>query len=124
MPNDISLAGRTTPLIYLSTDFLRAKEYLEAILTSSTDAIMTTDVRGRIVFWSPGAERLLGLKAEDVVGRPARDFYAGGREEAERVQRRLTLEKQFSDLETVLLGAGGRAVPVSMSAAFIRDRRG
>lgn len=120
----IHLAGRNEPLIYLSTDFLRAKEYLEAILSSSTDAIMTTDVRGRIIYWSPGAERMLGLPASTVVGRPAREFYAGGREEAERVQRRLLLEKSFSDLETVLLGAKGRPMPVSMSASLIHDRRG
>ncbi|MBI3298403.1 MAG: diguanylate cyclase [Elusimicrobia bacterium] len=120
----IDLAGIKTPLIYLSTDFLRAKEYLEAILSSSSDAIMTTDVRGRIVYWSPGAERILGLPAASVVGRPARDFYAGGRKEAERVQRRLLLEKSFSDLETVLLGSKDRAVPVSISASLIHDRRG
>lgn len=125
MANDtLSIAGLTTPLVYLSTDLLRAKEYLEAILESSTDAIMTTDIRGRIVYWSPGAEHLLGLPAAEVVGRPAREFYAGGREEAERIQRRLLVEKRFSDLETVLVGAGGRPVPVSMSASLIRDRRG
>lgn len=125
MANDtLSIAGLTTPLVYLSTDLLRAKEYLEAILESSTDAIMTTDIRGRIVYWSPGAEHLLGLPAAEVVGRPAREFYAGGREEAERIQRRLLVEKRFSDLETVLVGTGGRPVPVSMSASLIRDRRG
>ncbi len=122
--HEIRLAGRIAPLVYLSTDFLRAKEYLEAILASSSDAIMTTDVRGRIVYWSPGAERMLGLPAGSVVGRPAREFYAGGREEAERVQRRLLLEKSFSDLETVLLAAKGIPVPVSMSASLIHDRRG
>lgn len=116
--------GRIAPLVYLSTDFLRAKEYLEAILASSTDAIMTADVRGRIVYWSPGAERMVGLKAAAVVGRPARELYAGGREEAERIQRRLLLEKSFSDLETVILGNDGRPIPVSMSASLIHDRRG
>lgn len=120
----ITPPGRVAPLVYLSTDFLRAKEYLEAILASSSDAIMTADVRGRIVYWSPGAERMVGLKAAAVVGRPARELYAGGREEAERIQRRLLLEKSFSDLETVILGSGGRPIPVSMSASLIHDRRG
>ncbi|MCF3130680.1 SpoIIE family protein phosphatase [Streptomyces olivochromogenes] len=41
-------------------------------------AVAVTDARGLIVFWSPGAERLLGHPARDVVGRPAETVLAGG----------------------------------------------
>ena len=51
------------PLIHLSSDFIRAKEYLETIVTSTSDAICTTDTRGRIIYFSPGAESCLSGSA-------------------------------------------------------------
>jgi len=40
----------------------------EALLASPSDAIVTTDRDGRIVFWSPGAERIFGFAAHEAVG--------------------------------------------------------
>ncbi|MBI4386146.1 MAG: PAS domain S-box protein, partial [Elusimicrobia bacterium] len=48
------------PLVYLSTHYIQAKEYLEAIVEATSDAICTTDMAGRVIFFSPGAERMTG----------------------------------------------------------------
>jgi PAS domain S-box-containing protein len=40
----------------------------EALLASSSDAIIATDREGRIVFWNPGAERIFGFAAQEAVG--------------------------------------------------------
>src|SRR5258708_10553019 len=85
----LSVQNVRAPLIALSTDFIRAKEYFEAIVASSGDLICTTDVRGRIIYFSPGAEAMLGVSAAEVVGRPCHDFYQGGRTAAERIMRLL-----------------------------------
>ena len=77
------------PLIALSTDFIRVKEYLEAIVASSCDLICTTDVTGRVLYFSPGAEAMLGLSAALAMGRPAHDFYVDGRAAAEGIMRLL-----------------------------------
>ena len=42
------------PLIALSTDFIRVKEYFEAIVASSGDLICTTDVMGASSISHPG----------------------------------------------------------------------
>ena len=63
--------GPEAPLIHLSSDFIRAKEYLEAIVTSTSDAICTTDVEGLILYFSPGAEAMTGARSVDMIGRPA-----------------------------------------------------
>ena len=92
----ITVPGRTGatagPLIHLSSDFIRAKEYLEAIVASTSDAICTTDIEGRFIYFSPGAEKMLGFSAAEVIGRPAHQFYSGGHEEARRVMK--LLQKQ------------------------------
>ncbi|WP_334392936.1 PAS domain S-box protein [Bradyrhizobium sp. AZCC 2262] len=40
----------------------------EALLHSASDAIIATDRDGRITFWNPGAERIFGFTAGQVVG--------------------------------------------------------
>ncbi|HTU14925.1 MAG TPA: EAL domain-containing protein [Solirubrobacterales bacterium] len=47
----------------------RARSQLAAVVSSSTDAIISQDLEGRFVSWSPGAEKLLGYRAEDMIGR-------------------------------------------------------
>lgn len=114
------------PLIALSTDFIRVKEYFEAIVASSGDLICTTDIRGRIIYFSPGAEAMLGLSAAEMVGRPCHDFYFDGREEAERVMRllRASPDGRVRNHECRMKASGERVLHVSLSASFLKDGRG
>jgi PAS domain S-box-containing protein len=41
---------------------------LEALLQTSSDAIVVSDAEGRIVFWNPGAIRIFGFDAVEAVG--------------------------------------------------------
>jgi PAS domain S-box-containing protein len=43
---------------------------LAAIVESSDDAIMGKTLDGAIVSWNPGAERMYGYKAKEMVGKP------------------------------------------------------
>lgn len=126
MPPNPSTArpGATAPLIALSSDFIRTKEYLEAIVASTSDAICTTDTRGRIIFFSPGAETMVGYRSVDMMGRHAHRLYVGGREEAERIMEALRKQGSLQNHETVFKAKDGRRVHVSMSASLLRDRVG
>lgn len=113
----------SNPLIYLSSHYIQAKEYLEAIVASTSDAICTTDLRGRVIFFNAGAEKMLSLKARDVVGVPVCNFYEGGKKEAEKIMEMLMRSGNISNYETVV-SLEGRRVHVSMSAALLKDREG
>jgi len=54
---------------YLFTEVSEERRKLEAILGQSTDAIITTDEAWRISLFNQAAEKLFGLKAEDVTGK-------------------------------------------------------
>lgn len=114
------------PLIALSTDFIRAKEYFEAIVASSGDLICTTDRRGRVLYFSPGAETMLGLSAARAVGRPAHNFYAEGRAAAQGIMRllRKSPDGRVHNHEMRMKAAGSRVLHVSMSVSFLKDARG
>ncbi len=43
---------------------------MDAVISSATDAIVTADERGLILSWNPGAERIFGFHASEVVGEP------------------------------------------------------
>jgi len=124
MPLEISRTS--TPLIALSSDFIRAKEYFEAIVASSGDMICTTDIRGRIIYFSPGAEQMLGLSSAAAVGRPAYDFYEGGRAAAKLIMKLLhqSPETRVRNHEMRLKAAGGRLLHVNMSVSYLKDGRG
>ncbi len=120
----VALQTVSQPLVHLSADFIRAKEYLEAIVTSTGDAICTTDTEGRILYFSPGAEAMLGLSSARATGLEAHRLYAAGRHEADRIMRLLRRQGSLQNLETVLKASDGRLVHVSMSASLLRDRAG
>ena len=54
------------------TNHKRAEEIRQrfaAIIESSDDAILSKNLDGIIASWNPGAERLFGYKAEEIVGK-------------------------------------------------------
>ena len=101
-----------------------AKDRLQKLIESSSDAITTADNRGRLVFWSKGAEEIFGYKASEVLGQSAAPFYAKGREEARRIMGQLLRKGQIKNVEVDYLGKDGRKIFASLSASLLRDESG
>src|SRR3989441_8360601 len=47
-----------------------SEERFRAVAETATDAIVSADKRGHITYFNPGAERIFGYAARDVIGRP------------------------------------------------------
>ena len=101
-----------------------ARDFLRSVAENSVDVIITTDVQGRITYFSPGAELSFGYRAEEVVHRRAAVFYRGGFKEAYTVMRRLMAEGRFRDYETAVRAKDGRWVDVNGSFSLLRDMSG
>ncbi|MGE5139952.1 MAG: HAMP domain-containing protein, partial [Rudaea sp.] len=52
-------------------DLARSKEWSDNLIASLVEGVFTLDADGTLTSFSPGAERILGWRATDVVGRPA-----------------------------------------------------
>jgi PAS domain S-box-containing protein len=48
-----------------------------AVLAQTADGVYALDQRQHIVFWNTAAERLLGYRAEEVIGRPCHEVFDG-----------------------------------------------
>lgn len=46
-----------------------AHDFLDKIIQSSPNAIMATDLKGKIILWNQGAEEILGYRADELIGK-------------------------------------------------------
>ncbi len=112
----------------LEHELRRTSEFLERILNSAVDGIIAADLRGNILLFNQGAERICGYRAADVIGRMSvKQLYASG--VAQEVMRLIRSAEHGGGgrLEPVrrdLLTATGEVVPVSISAALVFDDSG
>jgi len=54
------------------------RERLAAVVSGSHDAIIVTDLRGRIEAWNPGAERIFGYTGDEALHQPISLIHPGG----------------------------------------------
>jgi PAS domain S-box-containing protein len=100
-------------------------EAMAAIVESADDAIVTKTLDGIIRTWNPGAERLLGYAAAEIVGRPVTQLIPADRleEEAEIIER-IRRGEHVAHLETVRRAKDGTLLDVSLSVSPVRDGAG
>ncbi|MBX3332180.1 MAG: PAS domain S-box protein, partial [Nitrospira sp.] len=100
----------------------RATARLAAIVTSSTDAIFSTNLDDTITTWNKGAERLFGYQAKEIIGQSMTHLLFPDRvgEEA-KIRDRIRLGEGVEQRETVRRHKNGRAIDVSLTISPIMD---
>ena len=112
----------------LERELRRTTEFLERILNSTVDGIIAADLRGTILLFNQGAERITGYRAADVIGKMSvRRLYPQG--VAEEVMRLIRSAEHGGGgrLEPVrrdLVSGTREKIPVSISAALVFDDEG
>lgn len=99
-------------------ELVDTKDFLQRVIDSSFDAIVSADMAGRIVTFNRAAERLFARSAADVIGGNVRALYPDGA--AKRVMAYLRAGGgRIEDLKVEILDGEGACVPVSFSGALI-----
>jgi PAS domain S-box-containing protein len=105
----------------VEAELLKTKDFLQRVIDSSVDAIISADMEGRVVFFNRAAERIYRREAKEVVGIDVRQLYPKGT--AERLMRLIRDGKgRVEGLRTEILDGAGAPVPVSFAGALIYDR--
>ncbi len=102
----------------------QAKQHLESLIESSTDAIIATDRDGNVVFFNSGAEALLGYRREEVIGRYVVKLYESEERAKEVMHRMREGGGTVSAFETTLQAKDGSLIPVLISASLLYDEDG
>lgn len=114
----------TADLERINQELRRTKEYLENLLHSSLDAIVTAGRDQRISFANQGAIRMLGYEPAEFIGAPSDPFFAGGKEEVRYLCRLLDEGQILQNYETEVFKRNGDQIPINMSISQVRDPDG
>jgi PAS domain S-box-containing protein len=96
------------------------KDFLQRIIDSSVDAIVSADLKGRILLANPAAERVYGIPVSKLVGSDVRSLYPEG--VARDVMRLIRAGGgRVEGLRTEVLDKEGERVPVSLSAVMLQE---
>jgi PAS domain S-box-containing protein len=116
---DVTVERRT------AIELKQTKEFLERMIDSSVDAIVSADLQGTILLFNRAASRMFQYDPTAVVGKmPAAKLYPEG--QARRVLRRLVDPRygnwgQLESYRVQVVSGQGEVIPASLSAAFIEE---
>jgi PAS domain S-box-containing protein len=98
----------------------KTKDFLQRIIDSSVDAIVTADLRGQILLANPAAERVYAVPISRLLGRDVRTLYPEG--VARSIMRLIKAGGgRVQGLRTEVLDNHGERIPVSLSAALLYE---
>lgn len=104
---------------------VHARYHLAAIVQSANAAIISKDLKGIIQSWNPGAERLLGYKAYEVVNQSVDVLIPEGQEgEQVHILEKLRYGQAIQNYETLRRHKDTRLIPVSLSISPVRNDAG
>lgn len=98
---------------------------LAAIVTSSSDAILSKRLDGTITSWNESAERLFGYDARDIIGRSIRELIPGDRQgEEDEFLVRIARGERIQHYETIRLHKNKKPIEVSITISPMRNTVG
>jgi PAS domain S-box-containing protein len=110
------------------TERKRAEEIhqrLAAIVESSDDGIVSTTLDGVIVSWNPGAAKIYGYPASEIIGQRVQKLLPPDRlHEATQIIEHIQNGKRMEHYETVRLHKDGKLIHVSLTVSPIRNAAG
>lgn len=100
------------------------REFLNNLVRSSADAIVATDEKGRITFFSPGAEEIFGFESKAIRGHRVSDYYRGAVATARQIMTELLQHEKLRNLDVQFRHANGPMLQVSLSGSLLRNGEG
>ncbi|UCD71618.1 MAG: PAS domain S-box protein [Syntrophobacterales bacterium] len=112
----------------MERELREANEFLANLIESSVDCIIVTDMKGDILIFNKGAERILGYQSEEVIGKMnIREIYAPG--VAQEVMQKMRSPDygeagKLHSFRIVHRNKSGQWIDGDLSASLIYDDQG
>jgi diguanylate cyclase (GGDEF)-like protein/PAS domain S-box-containing protein len=109
----------TTDLAVTNARLSETERYLNNLINSTVDGIITVAPDEKITFANRGAHLMFGYGGMELQGLAIANLYVGGLEEAKYVRRVISVDRPLQNYETELKHRDGRTIPVNMSVSVV-----
>jgi PAS domain S-box-containing protein len=127
-PNPAALRSKVAVFAELyreRSELERVNRTFAAVVQCSDDGIISKDLNAIIATFNPGAERLFGYKAEEVVGKPVTILVPPDREnEEQEILARIRGGERVDHYETVRRRKDGTLIDISLTVSPVIDGQG
>lgn len=101
----------------------KAQAILAAIVESSDDAIIGKDLKGNVLTWNEGAEKIYGYSAGEMIGRDMSVLIPPDRpNELPDIYKKIAKGEHVSHFETVRMTKDGKRILVSLTISPVKDK--
>jgi PAS domain S-box-containing protein len=105
------------------TELKKTREYIQAFLESSADIIIIVNPLGKISTFNTGAEKILGYRQRDVIGKPVEMIFVDPRDREVAIDK-LKYTDSVVNYETRFLTKSGEARAVLLTLSRLRNSTG
>ncbi|MEA3371645.1 MAG: EAL domain-containing protein, partial [Campylobacterota bacterium] len=122
--------GNATRMVGTHTDITKDKkmqlqyEQQAQVIEQVNDSVISTDLEGNIVSWNKGSERMLGYKAEEVIGKPMSIIHRPEDIEQNRAYTKQLLISGAFSVDAYLVSKFKSIIAVMISLSILRDENG
>ena len=116
---DISVTKR------IENELRKANDFLRNLIGNSVDGIVAADMKGKIIIFNKSAEKLIGYRSEEAIGKVhITQLYPPG--VAKEIMRRLRSPEyggvgRLEPSQFPLVSKGGELIPINISAAILYE---
>ncbi|MCD6298788.1 MAG: Cache 3/Cache 2 fusion domain-containing protein [Deltaproteobacteria bacterium] len=105
----------------LARELRETKEFLENIMESSVDGILTTDLKGKITYQNRAMQELLDYPKDEVLGTHISRFYVRGIQQAKDIMALLRADERAENYELEVKRKEGEILTILTSLFLLRD---
>src|ERR1043165_6913488 len=99
--------------------------FIQTMIDSCADAILSTDANGLILTWNAAAERIYGFTAEEAIGKSILITVPPDRvDESEALRRRACSGEQIDDFRAIRMRKDGTRIDISLNVWPVYDESG
>jgi PAS domain S-box-containing protein len=124
-------SGKTTGFVEIVRDLTRrrslekelreTKEFLENIMESSVNGIVTTDLKGKITYVNRAMEEMIKYRREEILGQHISSVYVMGIQEARDIMALLQKDERAENYEMKTRTKDGEILVILNSLFLVRD---
>lgn len=125
---EVNIRNRSKEMMEANTNLKKLEQtqrQLVAIIESSTDAIISKDLEGKINSWNLGAQRIFGYSSAEAIGQPMTMLLPPDKLDEEfQILARIARGEIVDHFQTVRRAKDGRLIDISATVSPVRDEAG